>query len=319
MHYRELGKTGEKISIISMGGHEYLPDKRSRGFNEDLAKAVTPGHIFEGFGREQRKRVLETAFDHGINFFDVTMDSEKEALGRNLAEMPPHYPIFIQTRPEGFVYTYDENNAKMARYDLLKAEAVRILGLLRRERIEFFNLAFMRSALRHDPEYLGKIADNVARLKKEGLIQYACADTFSGEETYLRQIAAGCFDVVYINFNFGDCGALREVFPAAAAAGLGVVSREAFMKGAMFRMAKEAGVADTGRLAQAALRWCLSTPPVTTVVYGTGNVDHLLNALAAADNPAVTDEDEALLDAIRKTSEFGLFKAKKDTEFFAGL
>lgn len=312
-----MGKTGEKISVIAMGGHEYLPDKRSRGFNEDLAKAVTPGHIFEGFGQERRKRVLAAAFDNGINLFDVTMDSEKEALGRNLAEMPPPYPIFVQTRPEGFVYTYDENNAKMAKYDLLKAEAVRILGLLGRERIEFFNLAFMRSALRHDPEYLAKISDNVARLKKEGLIQYACADTFSGEETYLRQIAAGCFDVVYINFNFGDCGALKNVFPAAARAGMGVIAREAFMKGAMFHMAKEAGITDTGRLARAALQWCLAAPEVATVVYGTGNVDHLKNALSVADDPAAADGE--LLDMVRATSLFKEFRDRKEREFFEGM
>jgi len=32
--------------------------------------------------------VLSIAFDQGINFFDVTQDSEKEALGRNLKEIP---------------------------------------------------------------------------------------------------------------------------------------------------------------------------------------------------------------------------------------
>ena len=319
MQYREMGKTGAKISVLSMGGHEYLPDKRSRGFNEDLTKAVTPGHIFDGFGQDQRKRVLGTAFDHGINFFDVTMDSEKEALGRNLAEMPPPYPIYIQTRPEGFVYTYDEFNAKMARYDLLKAEAVRILGLLRRERIEFFNLAFMRSALRHDPEYLEKISDNVARLKQEGLVQFVCADTFSGEETYLRQIAAGCFDVVYINFNFGDCGALEKVFPAVTQAGMGVISREAFMKGALFHMAREAGITDTASLAKAALKWNMGIPEVNTVVYGTGNVDHLLSALSVVDDSRLTDEENELLKRIQDTAAFKEFKERKNREFFEGM
>jgi aryl-alcohol dehydrogenase-like predicted oxidoreductase len=314
-----MGGTGEKISVVSLGGHEYLPDKRSRGFNEDLAKAITPGHLFPGFGRERRRRVLKTAFDHGVNFFDVTMDSEKEALGRNLAEMPPPYPVFVQTRPEGFVYTYDENNARMAKYDLIKAEAARILGLLRRERIEFFNFAFMRAALRHDREYLAKIADNAARLKKEGLIQYACADTFSGEETYLRQIAAGCFDAVYVNFNLGDRGARENVFPAAAKAGMGVISREAFMKGALFRMAGEAGVADADGLARAALKWCLSAPEVTTVVYGTGDAGHLENALAAADDPAIGEEENALLERIAATGAFGEFRAKKEREFFEGM
>lgn len=317
MQYRTLGKTGEKISIISMGGHEYIPGKGSRGFNEDLAKAVTPGHIFEGFGAEQRKRVLAAAFENGINFFDVTMDSEKEALGRNLREIPPPYPIFVQTRPEGFVYTYDKDNRKMADYSLLRAEAVRILGLLGREQIDFFNIAFMKAALDHDPDYLTKIADNLARLKAEGLIRYACADTFSGEETYLRQIAAGCFDVVYINFNFGDCGALEQVFPAATRASLGVVAREAFMKGGLFKMAAEAGIAERDRLARAALKWCLSFNEVTTVVYGTGNVDHLLGALKVTEGLSLDEAERELIDRIRATNLFREFEAGKTRDFFA--
>ena len=314
MIYKKLGKADAEISLISMGGHEYLPDKRSRGFNEDFENAIKPGHIFDGFGRENRKKILKTAFDYGINFFDVTMDSEKDALGRNLREMPPPYPVYIQTRPEGFVYTYDENNVKMGKYELLKAEAARILKLLRRERIDFFNLAFMKAALDHDPEYMEKICFNIRRLKEEGLILFACADTFSGEATYLRQIEAGCFDTIYINFNFGDNGCLRRVFSAAASAGLGVISREAFMKGGLFKMASEAGIGDTGRLARAALKWCLSHEEVTTVVYGSGNTDHLVNALKVLDDVRMGDED--LIEKIKQTPLYGAYEEEKAKAFF---
>jgi len=82
MIYRKIGDTNVQISIISMGGHEYLSDGRSRGFNENFELAVRPGHIFEGFGQKRRKKVLSLAYEHGINFFDVTQDSEKEAQDR---------------------------------------------------------------------------------------------------------------------------------------------------------------------------------------------------------------------------------------------
>ena len=147
MKYKPLGKTGIDVSMISMGGHEYLPNGKSRGFNEDFEKAITPGYIFPGFGGEGRKEVLKTAYNAGINFFDVTHDSEKEAIGRNFTELPPPYPVYIQTRPEGFVYMYDEYNTKMADYEALEKEAVRILKLLQRPSIDFFNFAFMKSAL----------------------------------------------------------------------------------------------------------------------------------------------------------------------------
>ncbi len=316
MRYKKLGKAEAEISIISLGGHEYLPDKRSRGFNEDFQKAITPGHFFDGFGQDNRKRVLKTAFDNGINLFDVTMDSEKEALGRNLQEIPPPYPIYIQTRPEGFVYMYDENNVKMANYDLLKAEVVRILGLLQREQIEFFNIAFMKDALEHDAEYLDKVGSNIQKLKQEGLIQFACADTFSGEKTYISQIESKCFDAVYINFNFGDYGCTRKVFPHASYNELGVIGREAFMKGQLFAMAKEAGIRDNTKIASAALKWCFSHPEVTTVVYGTGNTNHLLSALRVVDNLQLTQEEADLIEQVKTTETYKKFEMEKTELFF---
>ena len=315
MKYRKFGKLDIEISVISMGGHEYLPSGASRGFNENFALAIRPDHIFDGFGQESRKQVLAAAFDSGINFFDVTMDSEKEALGRNLRDMPPSYPIYVQTRPEGMGYTYDENNVKMARYSTLKAEVERILKLMQRECIEFLNIPFMQSALDNDPDYLTKIGDNIRALKSEGLIRYACADTFSGQQTYLEQIHAGCFDAVYVNFNCADHRCLDQVFPRASEKGLGIIGREAFMKGKLFTMADEAGCTDKTALARAALKWCLARNEVSTVVYGTGKANNLLSAARAVDDLRLTDEELAMITAIRGTQTFKEFEAQKSKEF----
>jgi aryl-alcohol dehydrogenase-like predicted oxidoreductase len=315
MKYKPLGNTGIDISMISMGGHEYLPNHKSRGFNEDFEKAITPGYIFPGFGGENRKKILSSAYELGINFYDVTHDSEKEALGRNLQELPPPFPVYIQTRPEGFCYTYDENNKKMADYATLKAEAERILKLLQRETIDFFNLAFMKSALENDNEYLQKISYNVSQLKKEGLIRYACADTFSGENTYLKQIATESFDVVYINFNFADHQATKQVFKEAAKANMGVVAREAFMKGALFEMAKEANIEDKTLLAHAAMKWVFSFDEVTTIVYGTGKVSHLEDSVSILDNLSMSEEELDLIHRIKGTSLFKEYESAKNKEF----
>lgn len=316
MIYKKFGETGIEISIFSMGGHEYLPDGRSRGFNEDFNLAVKPGHIFEGFGQARRKKILSLAFEHGVNFFDVTQDSEKEALGRNLKEIPPPYDIYIQTRLEGMVYTYDPYNRKMARYDLLKAEVQRGLKLLQRERLDFLNVAFMKSALEYDPNYLDKIKQNIEGLKKEGLIRFACADTFSGEYTYLTQIEAGCFDAVYINFNFADAGAMRAVFPAAKEKQLPIISREAFLKGALFQMGDEVGLTDRSQLAAIGIKWNLSHEEVATVVVGTNNPDHLKTNLKVLDDLELTDEEQRVLEKIKASSLFKAYQERKTKEFF---
>jgi len=316
MLYKKLGQTGIEISILSMGGHEYLPDGRSRGFNENFNLAITPDYIFEEFGSDRRKNNLSIAFEHGINLFDVTQDSEKEALGRNLKEISPPYEIYIQTRPEGMAYTYDLYNRKMGQYELLKAEVQRALKLLKRDRLDFFNIAFMQSALDHDPEYLDKIKSNVDRLKEEGLIRFVCADTFSGEYTYLKQIASDAFDAVYINFNFADYGPNRKVFPSAIEKGLGVISREAFMKGQLFKMADEIGFSDRSKLAQIALKWSLSHEAVTTVVVGTNNPGHLKKNLSVLDNLNLTDEDISIIETIKTSKIYQTYEKNKLRGFY---
>ncbi|MGE4584170.1 MAG: aldo/keto reductase [Sphaerochaeta sp.] len=315
MKYARLGNTGIDVSMLSMGGHEYLANHKSRGFNEDFAKAITPGYIFPGFGGEQRKELIKASYDLGINFYDVTHDSEKEALGRNFRELPPPYPVYIQTRPEGFVYTYDENNRKMADFQTLRAEAIRIVQLMQRDSIDFFNLAFMKSALEHDPEYLQKIAFNVSRLKKEGLVRFACADTFSGESTYLAQIASEAFDVVYVNFNFADHCASTRVLAEANRHGLGVIAREAFMKGALFEMAAEAGITDKSLVSHAALKWIYAHHEVSTIIYGTGKPSHLQDAASVLQDDNLTEEEASIIEQIRKTTLFKAYESQKTQEF----
>jgi aryl-alcohol dehydrogenase-like predicted oxidoreductase len=316
MLYRTVERIDIEVSVIGLGGHEYLPDGRSRGFNEDAKLAITPGYLFEGFGGEQRKRVLAAAYAHGINLFDATIDSEKEALGRNLAEIPPPYEVYLQTRPAGMVYSYDPYNAKMAQYDLLEAEVRRVLGLLRRERLDFLNVAFMASALEHDPEYMIKIAHNVARLKAAGLIRYASADTFSGEATYLRQVEQGCFDSMFINFNFADDCGLRAVLPAAREAGMAVIAREAFMKGALFRMGEEAGITDRDALARIAIKWVLAHEQVTAVMVGAGDPEQLGNSVSVLDAPALTAEEQAILQRVQETSAYRDYADRKQAQFW---
>jgi hypothetical protein len=50
MLYRPYGNTGIDLSAIGLGGHEYLPNGRSRGFNEDRGDAAKPGYVGKGYG-----------------------------------------------------------------------------------------------------------------------------------------------------------------------------------------------------------------------------------------------------------------------------
>lgn len=315
MQYYDLA--GLKLSRVILGGHEYLPDGLSRGFNEDFARAVTPGEIFPGFGGEQRRAVLRTAYDLGINMFDVTMDAEKEALGRNLAEMPPPHEVYVQTRPEGFVYGYDPGNRKMLDLALLRAEVQRCLKLLRRDTIDFFNFGILRDARDRDPDYLARLADNIAALRKDGLIRFAAADTFSGEATFLAMIETGAFTSANINFNIAEDFAQRAVITAARKQGMGVAVREIFMKSALFGMGAEAGITDKDRIAKAAMTWVATQPDIKALIVGANTSAHLQHSAAAIATASLDAQDKVTLTALRATPLFIAHRANKEAEFFA--
>lgn len=315
MIYREVGNTGLKVSAIGLGGHEFLQDGRSKGFNEDFALAITKGHVFDGFGQDSRRRVLALAYDHGINVYDATQDSEKEALGRNLREMPPPFPVYVQTRPEEMMYDRDPGNRRMADYRQLKAEVERILRLMRLERLDFLNLGITPEAFQHDPDYLARLKATTDRLKQDGLIRFTSADTFRGEAVYLRQIASGGFDTIFINLNVADRAGTLRVLPEARAAGMGVMGREVFMKGELFRMGAEGGVTDRSRLAQAALRWALALPELTCMMVGADRTEHLAASLAVIADPRPSDEDLALIAAVESSALYRSYEAQRRREF----
>lgn len=302
MKYRKLGNTGINVSAIGLGGHEFGKNDFILGWHDDSKKAIIPGFIFEGFGGENRLAIVKTALDLGINIFDLTIDSEIEAMGRILSKLQPSDEIIIQTRPQGMIYTYDHENRKMAQYDLLKAETVRLCGLLNRDHIDIYNFAFMQNAIDADPDYLDKICHNIARLKAEGLIRFACADTFSGAETYLEQFNTGCFDSTFTNYNIIEKRLREMVVPAACQKGIGIVCREAFMKAKLFKMAEEAGITDRSLTARSAIQWILKDERVACVMVGVANPEQLKDNCSVLEK--AVDNYEEIINKIMQTQSF---------------
>jgi len=304
VRYNEFGETGVEVSAIGLGGHEYF-EGGVRGFNsEERERAIAPGVALEGYGEAERLAVVRTALNHGVNFFDVTIDEEKDALGRNLRTLDPTEEVYVQTRPAGMVYTYGNHNAGLADYERLHAEVERVLDLLGRDRIDVLNFGFERGALDHDSGFLENVGRNAERLKNEGLIRFASTDALSDLDACLDAIESGGFDSISISFHFAKEGPAEEVLPAAERRGMAVVTRAVFMKGTLFRMAEEAGIDDFDAVARASIRWCLGHDAVTTVLVGADTAAEFERNLRAVEEPAPTDEDEALLDRLRATDTY---------------
>ena len=101
---------------------------------------------------------------------------------------------------------------------------------------------------------------------------------------------------------------------AAKAQKMGVITREAYMKGQLFHMAKEAGIEQISDLADAALRWSLSREGVDMVIYGTGKPEHLRDASEAFEKK-FSELDERLISRIMQTQLYKAYEAEKNKEF----
>lgn len=73
MKYRILGRTGLRVSVIGLGGHEY---RRWLPGNRDLEQFVRT--------QPERNKLVGKAVDAGINYFDTTFVEEAESLGQAL-------------------------------------------------------------------------------------------------------------------------------------------------------------------------------------------------------------------------------------------
>jgi len=303
VRYNELGDTGVEMSAIGLGGHEYF-EGGVRGFNpEEREQAVTPGLNLDGFGGDRRLAVVRTALERGITLFDVTIDEEKAALGRNLETLDPDGDLYVQTRPAGMVYTYGTHNEGLTQYDRLRGEVERVLDLLRRDRVELLNFAFEPGALEHNEDFFGQVRQNVERLKQDGLIRFASAD--AGDQAgYVEAIESGAFDAISIGFHLATPGYAEEVLPLAKRRDVGVITRAVFMKGSLFEMAQEAGIDEFDAVARASIRWCLDHDAVTSVLVGVDTPEELERNLDALAPDGLTAEDRSILEEIRATDAF---------------
>jgi aryl-alcohol dehydrogenase-like predicted oxidoreductase len=97
-----------------------------------------------------------------------------------------------------------------------------------------------------------------------------------------------------------------------------VVVREAFIKGVLFRLAKEAGIGDDGLIASAGMKWLASRPGIDSVIMGPDTVEHFRDNLRAFQNPKLDDAENAALEKLRAHRSFVALKKQKDEEFSAG-
>ena len=281
MEYRLLGRTDLRGSAISLGtvalGLEY-------GIR-------APG----AFGRPPETEALalmRQAADAGINLFDTApgYGESERIVGRFLAEATNCRVATKVPVPR------DSAGCLLAGAAVRRATEASLessLRVLRRDALDIVQIhnATVEAISR------GEIAEALLSARQQGKVRFLGASVYTGEEA-LAVISAGFFDALQVPYNLLDQRMAENVFPAAKAAGVGIIVRSAFLKGVLTeraqwlpselaplrraaeRAAKDFGVS-WGSLPEFALRFCLSDPRVSTILTGAQTAEELSRSLAA--------------------------------------
>jgi aryl-alcohol dehydrogenase-like predicted oxidoreductase len=283
---RWLGRTGERVSILGIGGWHL-------GAIQDEAEAI---------------RIMHAALDEGINFFDNAWDYHdgraEEVMGKALAMDGRRDKVFLMTK----VCERDYAGAMKNLEDSLRR--------LRTDRIDLWQ--FHELVYFNDPDWVFEKGGIRAALEaqQQGKVRYI---GFTGHKDPLihlkmlgkpyawaaSQMPISLLDTYYRSF-------LEEVVPQCLRDEVGVIG----MKGLGGGYPNGRFLDKLGLTAEECYRYCLSLP-VATQVAGINTMQQLQADIAMARHftPMAAHEKEELLARVREVAGDGryeLFKSSKD-------
>ena len=279
MQYLDLGRTGLRVSRLSMG---------TAAFGLKDYGIPTPGE--DRLDSSGAIAIIRDAVDSGINFFDTapSYGCSEELLGQAL---PACKDRIVATK-----VSLPENIETIPFREILRIVNASLESSLRALRQDVLDVVQIHNASISVLQQ-GDLICCLERAREAGMLRWIGASVY-GPDTALTAVRTGKIDVVQIALNLLDQRMCGQVLAEAEAAGVGVVARSALLKGALTNRAKglhgsmrlvkqasERAVQELGTtwkgLPGTAVRFCLTVPAVHTVLVGVRNRVELQAALAA--------------------------------------
>lgn len=307
MNYRTLGKTGYKVSEISLGTWQ-LGSRWGDPFSEEVAQ-----------------QTLQAAVDNGINMFD-TADIYQDALSERAIGK------FLASHPDKRIYVVTKMGRDLHPHVAEGYTEENLRYFVNRSRMQQGVEALDLTLLHCPPTSVfsdQKVFDALDKMKAEGLIRHYGVSIEKVEEG----LAALEHDIsaIEVIFNMFRMKPAEELFKKAAEKNVGIIVRvplasglltgkytektsfgpndhrtfnrngEAFDKGETFsgvdyntginaanRLKKELG---TDNLAGTALRWILMYPEVSVIIPGASRPEQIVCNVKASELPALTEKE----------------------------
>jgi predicted aldo/keto reductase-like oxidoreductase len=287
--YRTLGSTGEKVSLIGLGG----------------------AHIGIQADEKDSIHIIRTAIDHGINFMDNCWDYNGGAseirMGKALRD-GYRDRVFLMTKIDG-----QTGQAAMKQLEeSLKRLQTNTIDLLQCHEV-------IRAS---DPERIfapGGAMEALLEAKRAGKIRYIGFTGHKSPNAHLKMLQTAHdnnfkFDTVQMPLNIVDAhgdGFLRRVLPVLLENSIGVLGMKPLCNGLIF----QSGIVT----AIECLHYVMSLP-VSVVITGCESLLILEQALKAAKGFKLMSEDQcsALLDRTKYAAKSGQYEPWKTGTAYDG-
>ncbi len=289
MPYRRLGRTGEKVSAIGLGGY----------------------HIGVPKDEQEGIRIIRTAIDRGINFMDNCWDyhdgNSEVRMGKALRD-GYRQKVFLMTKIDGRT----------------KASAARQMDeSLQRLQTDRIDLMQIHEIIRlEDPDRSfapGGTMEALLEAKQAGKIRYLGFTGHKDPLVHLRMLEVAAdhkfrFDAVQMPLNLMDAhfrSFERKVLPLLVKEQIGVLGMKPLASGAILQSKTATAIE--------CLHYAMNLP-TSTVITGMDRMELLDQALEAARTfkPLSPEAVSALLARTAEAAASGRFEAFKTTAQFDG-
>jgi len=303
MKQRMLGATGYKVSEIGFGGW---------GIG---------GEMWRGVDDSEGRKALREAVDQGITFFDTALaygnGHSERVIGETLKDDIRAGRVVIATKippmnrqwpgsadyklgdvfPATYIRSSTDNSLKNLRVDAIPVQQLHV-----------WNDVWLQ-----DPDWKASF-EQIARLKEEGkVLHWGISINDHAPETALRVLQDPIFETAQVIYNIYDRSPEKALFDLAKQKPLGIIVRVPFDEGALTGQIKADTVFPAGdwraeyfagdrkaeaerrakalsgvlddqveTLPEMALRFCLSSPEVSTVIPGMRRPAHVRQNVSAS-------------------------------------
>lgn len=294
MLYREMGKTGEKISILGFGCMR-LPI-RGRYDRIDVKKAT---------------QLLDHALDAGINYLDTAYPyhgietsqggASEVFLGEYFAENDRRDEVYLATKSPTWLL---EDERDMDRF--LDEQLER----LKTDCIDFYLLHSVKEKQWFHLEDLG-VLDFLDSAVSDGRIKYTGFSTHDGTDFVKEVVDSYQWDMCQIQYNYLDenIQAGSEGLQYAAGKGLGMVIMEPLKGGVLADYVPQEvqEIWDSAPLrrtpAEWALRYLWNIPEISVVLSGMNTMEQLQENLTTAEEGlphSLTSEEMKIMEDVKQ-------------------